>query len=105
MNRRGFLFGLAAGFGLALDPERLLWRPGAKLISIPPCSHKISDTLALFTPNALKPGDIITLQGVYANYPRYERFTIRAVYESAGEVRIDAMKDRYERQFPAVVSF
>lgn len=33
INRRGFLATLAAGF--ALDPERLLWKPGAKLISIP----------------------------------------------------------------------
>lgn len=32
-TRRGFLGLLAAG--LALDPERLLWRPGAKLISVP----------------------------------------------------------------------
>ena len=36
MNRRGFL-GLLAGVaaGATLDPERLLWRPGAKLISVP----------------------------------------------------------------------
>jgi hypothetical protein len=33
MNRRGFLGALLAG--ATLDPERLLWRPGAKLISIP----------------------------------------------------------------------
>ena len=33
MNRRGFLGLLSAA--LTLDPERLLWRPGAKLISIP----------------------------------------------------------------------
>jgi hypothetical protein len=32
MTRRGLLAALAA---CALDPERLLWRPGAKLISIP----------------------------------------------------------------------
>lgn len=36
MNRRGF-FGLLAGAiaGATLDPERLLWVPGRKLISIP----------------------------------------------------------------------
>jgi hypothetical protein len=33
MNRRGFLAALIGG--ATLDPERLLWRPGAKLISIP----------------------------------------------------------------------
>lgn len=32
MNRRGFLTMLA---GATLDPERLLWTPGRKLISIP----------------------------------------------------------------------
>jgi hypothetical protein len=32
VNRRGFLALLA---GAVLDPERLLWRPGARLISIP----------------------------------------------------------------------
>jgi hypothetical protein len=32
MKRRGFLAALA---GTALDPERLLWIPGRKLISIP----------------------------------------------------------------------
>jgi len=33
LSRRGVLAFLAAG--LALDPERLLWVPGKKLISIP----------------------------------------------------------------------
>lgn len=35
MNRRGFLSFLGAAVaGATLDPERLLWVPGAKLISI-----------------------------------------------------------------------
>jgi len=33
MNRRSFLAALSAAF--VADPERLLWRPGAKLISVP----------------------------------------------------------------------
>ena len=33
MNRRSFLAALAGA--MVLDPERLLWRPGAKLISTP----------------------------------------------------------------------
>jgi hypothetical protein len=33
MTRRALLASLAAAF--VLDPERLLWKPGAKLISIP----------------------------------------------------------------------
>lgn len=36
MNRRGFLGAIAAALGGAvLDPDKLLWVPGAKLISIP----------------------------------------------------------------------
>jgi hypothetical protein len=36
MNRRSFFSSLAAFAATAtLDPERLLWRPGAKMISIP----------------------------------------------------------------------
>ncbi len=39
MNRRGFLTTLAAGL-VAPDPEKLLWVPGRKLISIPrPGNH------------------------------------------------------------------
>lgn len=33
MNRRGFLSALAGA--LAIDPERALWAPGKKLISVP----------------------------------------------------------------------
>lgn len=37
MNRRGFLSFLGMGAAaVAADPERLLWTPGSKLISIPP---------------------------------------------------------------------
>jgi len=37
LNRRGFLqSGIAAASALAVDPERLLWTPGAKTIFIPP---------------------------------------------------------------------
>ncbi len=36
MNRRGFLGFLGAAIaGATLDPEKLLWEPGKKLISIP----------------------------------------------------------------------
>lgn len=35
MNRRAFFGVLAAGLVAAADPERLLWVPGRKLISIP----------------------------------------------------------------------
>lgn len=35
MNRRAFFATLAAGLAAVADPERLLWVPGRKLISIP----------------------------------------------------------------------
>lgn len=36
MNRRGFLGALTAAVtGEVLDPDKLLWRPRAKLISVP----------------------------------------------------------------------
>ncbi|MGH7182754.1 MAG: hypothetical protein ACREJN_12355 [Nitrospiraceae bacterium] len=47
MNRRGFL-GALAGFtaALTLDPEKLLWIPGQKLISIP--SESIIDRVDIY---------------------------------------------------------
>ena len=49
MNRRSFLSTLALGAaGFALDPERLLWRPGAKTIFLPPvCNLQIGDLVVL----------------------------------------------------------
>ena len=35
MNRRSFLSTMLGAGAFALDPERALWVPGAKLISIP----------------------------------------------------------------------
>ena len=44
MNRRGFL-GLLTGAGVAaFDPERLLWVPGRKLISIPAAPRLVTDS-------------------------------------------------------------
>ena len=40
MNRRGFITSLITG--AVLDPERLLWTPGRKLISIPSGKEIIS---------------------------------------------------------------
>jgi hypothetical protein len=43
MNRRGFFgFLLGGGAAMALDPERALWKPGAKLISIPSIPGSVS---------------------------------------------------------------
>ncbi len=47
MDRRAFLGAFAAM--LVLDPERLLWHPGAKLISIPkPQTSGLLDGLVAF---------------------------------------------------------
>jgi hypothetical protein len=43
MNRRGFLAMFA---GAVLDPERLLWVPGKKLISIPAASQRLPFVVA-----------------------------------------------------------
>lgn len=44
MNRRGFLSSLiAGGLSAAIDPDRLLWEPGKKLISIPKASDHPAD--------------------------------------------------------------
>jgi hypothetical protein len=41
MNRRGFLGSIGAALSVAvLDPERALWVPGRKMISVPkPCGY------------------------------------------------------------------
>lgn len=61
MNRRGFLGALAAGAAaFAIDPERALWVPGAKTISIPrPRVITISSRLRL----EFEIGDIIRFGG------------------------------------------
>ena len=51
MTRRALFASLAAAF--VLDPERLLWKPGAKLISVPAP-----------VPPFLAVGDIVTFKGV-----------------------------------------
>ncbi len=43
MNRRAFLAALIAG--ATLDPEKLLWVPGKKLISIPPPRQWVVDLM------------------------------------------------------------
>lgn len=67
MNRRGFLGAIGAALaGATLDPERLLWRPGAKVISI---ARPIVQRWSLNTSNAMQPGDIFTIAGFYATNP------------------------------------
>jgi hypothetical protein len=57
MNRRLFLGSLLAS--AILDPDKLLWRPGAKLISIP----KPLATRGWGTPGRIRPGDSFFMGG------------------------------------------
>jgi len=75
MNRRSFLAAPAAG--LVLDSDRLLWRPGAKLISIPKPAPLIIRGWALGPLLAI--GDEIT----FGSDPT--RYNITGVFESDSE--------------------
>lgn len=64
MRRRAFLGLLAASFaGVALDPERALWVPGAKTIFLPAAKP------VLTTSSVLTAGDVFVIGGVYALHP------------------------------------
>lgn len=66
MNRRGFLGLLGAAVtGAVLDPEKLLWRPGAKVISIP----KVEIPEIALSPISFDVGDVITIEGWYKLNP------------------------------------
>ena len=75
LSRRGFLSLLGAGAaGLVLDPERLLWKPGAKRIFLPTPARVIA--AYPFTK-----GDVFTIAGRYAINP----LTLEPVQTRAGE--------------------
>lgn len=74
MTRRGFIAAFAAA--VALDPEKLLWRPGEKLISIP-APPKLS---VLTARPLLEVGDIVTF-GL-----RPERYMVTAAVRSMNEI-------------------
>lgn len=90
MNRRGFLSALVIGSaGLALDPERLLWVPGAKTFFLPALKP------SLVSPIALSIGDIVSIDGIYALHPHTDKklpfekhFVITADVRS-GEVLVE----------------
>lgn len=74
MNRRGFLtilndalLGTAAA--MTLDPELGLWRPGAKMISIPKASSPATLITTGWSGVTLKRGDIIEIEGIYGINP------------------------------------
>lgn len=93
MNRRSFLKaitgGLAATAALAtVDPEFLLWRPGAKSIFIPEPPQPLAfhpDVFSIVTAD-LKVGDVFTIDGYMAPNPKTgrslgieQRFVVTAV--------------------------
>ncbi|MCR4375868.1 MAG: twin-arginine translocation signal domain-containing protein [Acidobacteria bacterium] len=74
MNRRHFLGMLAAGAaGMVLDPEMLLWRPGAKTIFLPPAKPILTRAGAVqysWNQGLLKAGDIVTINGCLEFNPK-----------------------------------
>ncbi len=77
MNRRGFLGSLAAfAAACTVDPELGLWKPGAKLISIPkPRRLKIGDTIQVRRPQRFiaRQGQAFQPQSIV---PQFESLTI-----------------------------
>lgn len=68
MNRRGFLSFLGAAItGATLDPERLLWRPGAKVISI--ASPSVAEPQHFIAGRDMEIGEVFTIAGIYAVNP------------------------------------
>lgn len=96
MNRRVFLSTLAAVVaGAALDPERLLWRPGAKTIFLPSPKEVGQFTHTAIAGDALRVGDVITIDGVYAVNPKTgittaysQMFVIRNTSTAEGYVEL-----------------
>ncbi len=94
MNRRGFI-GTLAGFAAAcmLDPERALWKPGAKTISIPkPVIPATWGSMRI----EFNVGDEITIEGRYRVNPitrlpmkDLQRFVI--IQTVAAQSRVDCL--------------
>lgn len=69
MDRRGFISALLGTAGaMVLDPDRLLWRPGAKRISIPAPSPAPRITMIPIG-QRLNKGDLFSIAGVYQVNP------------------------------------
>ena len=76
MNRRGFISALSAFAATAvLDPERLLWRRGEKLISIPKPTPYVFKNAVM--PPMFQAGDVITFAGYFARNPKTRQITNR----------------------------
>lgn len=94
MNRRLFLGSLLAAF--ALDPEKLLWRPGAKLISIPKPP---------IVACVLNVGDVFTIAGrnvVNPRFPILERYIVTGIWVSPIETTYSLAKAKVPEFRPLV---
>jgi hypothetical protein len=93
-GRRGFLGALfGAASAAVLDPERLLWVPGAKTISIP---APIIPVATIAVPQ-MEVGDVFTIAGYFSVNPRtrkqetkLQKFVVReVVIGQLGDIRYD----------------
>jgi hypothetical protein len=84
MNRRGFL-GLAAAIaaGATLDPDRLLWVQGKKLISIPMPVVPVPVEIQASTFSAWNVGDILT----FGQDPT--RYIVTKIHPPGGRVLLE----------------
>src|SRR5690606_38205400 len=73
MDRRAFLKALTTGLAATaatavIDPEELLWVPGAKTYFLPPDPPAVTPVGGLVG-GVLRPGDVFTIDGVFATNP------------------------------------
>ena len=93
MNRRSFLASLAGA--LVVDPERALWKPGAKLISIPrPAVVTVREFYNL------KTGDKVTFYGDWKTYVIRECVESQRAYNAFLSLQAETIDFLTLEQFP-----
>lgn len=85
IGRRGFLGAIAAAVaGAQLDPERLLWVPGKKLISVPrftaPAGFRIGDTIMIRKPTLFIVRQGLTFEPKGIPPTEFEPYTITGTH-------------------------
>ena len=96
MDRRHFLRVLAgASAGFALDPERLLWTPGAKTIFLPPITRLLTTADVIdalkYTYGADKLAYLMSQECVLWNVLNRTRFTTPLVNEDAQRMALEVV--------------
>jgi hypothetical protein len=103
MNRRGFLGAIAAAVaGAALDPERALWVPGAKLYSVP--APVVAPVPSLTVVGAwFQVGDVLTFGEDLTRYvvTGVERSRVDLRREKIGAALTIPRPPRFKRQISA----